>query len=111
MTDNSDKIDAITVAYQESLAEKRHYDILSWTIGAVVLIFIGALSAYIFQIKISEYWFTVLKRGGAAIFGIVLSYLWLIEYMREIDFMLKLQMKRRGNWKSKSMWMVWHTGR
>jgi len=70
------------IAYQEALAEKRHYDNLSWTIGAVILIFVGALFAYIFQIKADTYWIVVAKRGGAALFGILLSYLWVRIYER-----------------------------
>jgi len=82
MQNDGNKIESFISAYQESLAEKRHYDNLSWNIGAVVLIFIGALSTYIFHIKIDNYWISVLKRGGAALFGIILSYLWLRIYER-----------------------------
>lgn len=38
-------------AYEQCFAEKHHYDNLSWTIGAVLLVFVGALLAYIPQIK------------------------------------------------------------
>lgn len=38
-------------AYEQCFAEKHHYDNLSWTIGAVLLVFVGAILAYIPQIK------------------------------------------------------------
>lgn len=38
-------------AYEQCFAEKHHYDTLSWTIGAVLLVFVGAILAYIPQIK------------------------------------------------------------
>lgn len=39
------------VLYEECFDEKHHYDNLSWTIGGVLLVFVGAVLAYIPQIK------------------------------------------------------------
>jgi hypothetical protein len=41
----------LLTAYQQCFAEKHHYDNLSWTIGAILLVFVGAILAYIPQIK------------------------------------------------------------
>ncbi len=72
----------LIAAYEQCLAEKRHYDSLAWTIGAIVLVFVGALFAYIPQLQGSSYWFALLKRLPLAVFGTVLASLWLFIYER-----------------------------
>ncbi|MFQ6002895.1 MAG: hypothetical protein ACE5KJ_04040 [Candidatus Zixiibacteriota bacterium] len=77
-----DKESFLLSVYARCFDSKHHYDNLSWTIGGILLVFVGAILAYIPQIKASIYFSLILKRLPLVFFAWVLIYLWFRIYER-----------------------------
>lgn len=79
---NNDKLSFIIAAYERCFDSKHHYDNLSWAIGGILLVFVGASLAYLPQIKGKYYFWTVIYRIIIAIFSWILLCLWYKIYER-----------------------------
>ncbi len=80
---DDDRLNFVLVAYEKCFDSKHHYDSLSWIIGGILLVFVGALLVYIPQIKGECYLWVVIKRIIIiAVFSWVLLYLWYRIYER-----------------------------
>ncbi len=95
---NNEKLTFIIAAYEQCFNSKHHYDSLSWVIGGVLLVFVGAFLTYLPQVKGDIYLWTVIKRiiiaGCSCTYG--------IEFMRGTGFGLRLLMKKYETLKGSS---------
>jgi len=83
-TDN-DRLSFILAAYGRCFDSKHHYDSLSWVIGGILLVFVGALFAYLPQIKGGFPLWVILvspQRLVIAFFSWIFLYLWFRIYER-----------------------------
>jgi Ca2+/Na+ antiporter len=82
---NNDKLSFKLIAYERCFDSKHHYDNLSWVIGGILFIFVGALFAYLSQIKDGyQLWFIFVspKRLITAFFSCLFLYVWYVIYER-----------------------------
>ncbi len=79
---DSEKLSFMLAAYDRCFDSKHHYDSLSWVIGGILLVFVGALFAYIPQIRGDVYLWVVVKRIIIAFFSWMLLRLWYKIYER-----------------------------
>lgn len=69
-------------AYRQCFTSKHHYDVLSWSIAAVVVVFVGVLLAVIPKVDAGSEVATLLGKFVAAAIGWAILYLWYRIYER-----------------------------
>lgn len=80
--EDNDRINFVLAAYERCFDSKHHYDSLSWVIGGILFVFVGALFAYLPQVKGDVYHWVIIKRMIIAVFSWILLILWYLIYER-----------------------------
>lgn len=76
------KPEFIIEVYRQSVASKHHYDVISWTIGAMSLVVVGFIISHIPDVNSGNSSVIFVKKAGLVAFSWVFLFVWSAIYER-----------------------------